>query len=570
MSTRFLIGDDVTCDPQRLVDTRLLIQANSGGGKSWAVRRLLEQTHGHVQHLVVDPEGEFSTLRERFDYVLAAPRGGDTVAEPRSAALLAEKLLTLGVSAVLDIFELKHDQRIRFVRLFLEALIDAPKTLWHPALIVVDEAHLFCPENAKAESASAVIDLATRGRKRGFCAALATQRISKLAKDAAAECNNKLIGRTSLDVDMKRAGDELGFAKADALALRQLREGEFFAFGPAISSTVTKVRVGPVQTSHPKAGARLAFSAPPPTAKVKALLPQLADLPAEAEQRAQTVDELRREVSTLKRELAAAKQSQPPAEVRTVEVPILGPKDLIRIEKVLERLENMSRDARLTAEAYGACSDLAMTESKALREALARATAPARPVPPVAPRRSGPSPRPAPPPRRVDRDGDGAVSGAAQRILDALAELDALRLREPRRVQVALLAGYTNLRSKGFTNACGSLSSGGLIAYPSSDRVTLTAAGHTQARAATTPATDEDIHARVLALLPGVCQRLLSATIGAHPHAIDRSALAESCGYGNVRSKGFTNALGRLSGLGLVEYASPSEVRAADVLFIGQ
>lgn len=48
-----------------------------------------------------------------------------------------------------------------------------------------------------AESAGAVIDLATRGRKRGQCAVIATQRLSKLHKDAAAEMKNKLIGGTS-------------------------------------------------------------------------------------------------------------------------------------------------------------------------------------------------------------------------------------------------------------------------------------------------------------------------------------------------------------------------------------
>lgn len=275
----------VTCDVKTLVDTRLLVQANSGGGKSWALRRVLEQTHGHVQHLVIDPEGEFATLRERFDYVLAARNGGDTAADPRGARLLAERLLELGVSAVLDIYELKAHERVVFVRQFLEALVDAPKKLWHPALVVIDEAHVFCPEkgSGEAESSGAVIDLATRGRKRGFCAVLATQRIAKLHKDAAAECNNKLIGRTGLDVDIKRAASELGFGRERWAELRDLGPGAFFAFGPALSRAVTSVRIGTVATTHPKAGARLAFAAPPPTAKVRALLPKLADLPAEAE-----------------------------------------------------------------------------------------------------------------------------------------------------------------------------------------------------------------------------------------------------------------------------------------------
>lgn len=42
------IGPGLPCDLDLLVDTRLLIQANSGGGKSWLLRRLLEQTHGRL------------------------------------------------------------------------------------------------------------------------------------------------------------------------------------------------------------------------------------------------------------------------------------------------------------------------------------------------------------------------------------------------------------------------------------------------------------------------------------------------------------------------------------------
>ena len=62
---KFLDGGAAVIDLPRLLETRMLIQANSGGGKSWAIRRLLEQTAGHVQQLVIDPEGEFATLREK-------------------------------------------------------------------------------------------------------------------------------------------------------------------------------------------------------------------------------------------------------------------------------------------------------------------------------------------------------------------------------------------------------------------------------------------------------------------------------------------------------------------------
>lgn len=287
----------------KLIDSRLLVQANSGGGKSWLLRRLLEQSHGKVQQIILDPEGEFGTLREKYDYVLAG-KGGDTPAEPRSAALLAHKLLELGVSAIIDLYELPPQDRKRFVRLFLEALVDAPKELWHPVIVVLDEAHVFAPEKDVSEASSAVKDLATRGRKRGYCAVLATQRISKLAKDAAAECNNKLIGRSSIDIDMKRAGYELGFTKQEQLlSLRALKPGEFYAFGPAISDEVIRVDVGDVQTTHPKAGSRTLTKVVPPTVSIKKILGKLADLPVEAEKEAKTIAEMKSEIKELKRKL---------------------------------------------------------------------------------------------------------------------------------------------------------------------------------------------------------------------------------------------------------------------------
>ena len=86
---------DVTVDVPRLLETRMLVQSNSGGGKSWALRRLLEQTAPRVQQIVMDVEGEFTTLRERFDFIIGAPQDGDTAATPQTAAVLARKLRAL-------------------------------------------------------------------------------------------------------------------------------------------------------------------------------------------------------------------------------------------------------------------------------------------------------------------------------------------------------------------------------------------------------------------------------------------------------------------------------------------
>ena len=114
---------------------------------------------------------------------------------------------------MVDLYELKLSDRRRFVKLFLESLIHLPRDLWRPTLVILDEAHIYCPErgSGEAESTEAVISLMSQGRKRGYAGVIATQRLSKLHKDAAAEANNVIIGRTWLDADQVRAGTCLAF-----------------------------------------------------------------------------------------------------------------------------------------------------------------------------------------------------------------------------------------------------------------------------------------------------------------------------------------------------------------------
>jgi hypothetical protein len=295
-----------------LLETRGLIQANSGGGKSHALRRLIEQTATGVQQIVIDPDGEFATLREKFDFIICAPSGGDAVANPATAAALALAVWESGVSAIVDIYELKAHERVLFVRRFCEALINAPKRMWHPTLVVLDEAHMFAPQTGQCESLGAVTDLATRGRKRGLSLVAATQRLAKLHKDVAAELLNKLIGRTGLDVDVKRAADELGMTARDALEqLRNLDPGQFYAFGPALHRTVIKTKIGPVQTTHPQTGQRMAIAPPPASKALMEKLAKLQGLQRQAVETIKTVETLTVEVTKLRRELTIAQKAQP-------------------------------------------------------------------------------------------------------------------------------------------------------------------------------------------------------------------------------------------------------------------
>jgi hypothetical protein len=512
----------VPVDLERLIETRLLLQANSGGGKSWALRRILEQTQGHVQQIVIDVEDEFSTLREKFDYVLAGSAGSDCPADVKSAALLARRLLELNVSAIINIFELKAHDRIRFVRLFLDSLINLPRELWRPVLIVIDEAHIFCPQHGEAESASGVIDLMTRGRKRGFCGILATQRISKLHKDAAAEANNKLIGRSALDVDMKRSADELGFTgREDQAKLRSLKPGEFFCFGPAISETIERIIVGDIQTTHPRIGQRNAL--PPPRAKVKSILDRLKDIPREAEAEIKNVVALQSRIL----ELESQSRKMPIQAVNHAPTILVKDATLRGMNKAAEKVETLLE--RLQDAIDNFKEKWQVTSSLIWRSGHPNQRVTQPPSPPI---------RALPDNHRTN----GNLPKMEKTILSVLAQYPATGRSAP---QVAIQAGYA--LSGSFSNAVSNLRTAGFI-EGGSDQLRITSAG-----------LENNGGADPLPLGPGLLEywrrqlpnmeRMILETVSKN-YPIGKEALAEACGY--QMSGSFSNALSKLRTLGLV------------------
>ncbi|MEO5586151.1 MAG: ATP-binding protein [Novosphingobium sp.] len=255
MGATIVIGDSgavpVTIDLEELLATRLLVQGNSGSGKSHLLRRILEESAGIVQQIVIDPEGDFVTLADPFGHIVidgAAYSGAELTR-------LAARVRKHRASVVLALDGLEIEAQMRCAAQFLAALFDAPREEWFPALVVVDEAQLFAPavagevsDEVRRLSLAAMTNLMCRGRKRGLAGIIATQRLAKLAKNVAAEASNFLMGRTFLDIDMARAADLLGMERRQAEQIRDLARGHFLGLGPAISRRPVAVAVGPVKT----------------------------------------------------------------------------------------------------------------------------------------------------------------------------------------------------------------------------------------------------------------------------------------------------------------------------------
>lgn len=253
-------GDALSLDLEELLATRLLVQGNSGSGKSHLLRRLLEKSAGQVQQVVIDPEGDFVTLSGRYGHI--AIEAADHAEQ--DIVRIAGRIREHRASVVLSLEGLEAEAQMKCAAAFLGGLFDAPRDHWYPALVVVDEAQLFAPsgggevaEDVRRASLSAMTNLMCRGRKRGLAGVIATQRLAKLAKNVAAEASNFLMGRTFLDIDMARAADLLGMERRQAEAIRDLPRGTFLALGPAIARRPVTVAIGAVETQARSMSPRL-------------------------------------------------------------------------------------------------------------------------------------------------------------------------------------------------------------------------------------------------------------------------------------------------------------------------
>lgn len=248
-------GEPVGIDLAKLIDGRLLIQGNSGAGKSMLLRRLFEKAFGRVQQLLIDPDGEFSTLKEHFDVAVLTATDISRI----GGEVFAHHLREHRYSAVLDLSDATSEDRLDIVADLAEGLLTAAEHFWHPLLVLVDEAQTLAPHydtgdvtaDTRKRSTAMLADLMGRGRKRGIAGVIATQRIAETAKAVVSKATNVVVGRTIFDRDLERAGALLGFTLGHSRALRTLADGEFLAIGPAIAGPRRiRFKAGSVLSRH--------------------------------------------------------------------------------------------------------------------------------------------------------------------------------------------------------------------------------------------------------------------------------------------------------------------------------
>ncbi len=593
-------GKPVEIDLKILLRTRFLVQAASGGGKSQTLRRLAEQFFGKVPVWIIDRNDEFPSLRDKFGYVFAGP-GGETPIDPRTAELVCEKLLKAKAPAIFGLYTLKDPDRHLWVKIFVEALMNAPKSLWTNLIVMIDEAHKLCPEKGQGESVAkeVVTDLAVDGRKRGFCAGYYTQRLGKLSKNASAELLNRMVGKTIEDLDVDRAVDLMSVRRHDRHdfedGLKKLPPGRFWCFGEAISTDRVLVQVGGVQTKHPEPGEPV-LEPPPLPEKMKAILPQLADLPKEAEQKARTEAEMKKEIASLRAQLASAQRINvaavkaikapaapaPKPEIRTetkiVEIPAISGDEAKRINTLLARMEKLTSRfdpvVQVQSEIWNCVKKLSSDLAGAVQAAEKLRKAPPVVTKPVAQAPQRPAAAaPAAPVRAIE-----PVSGqdlywkpgkSHLAILRAILEFRSIGIEAPTRWQVA---GWLGLKVTGsFRTNLSDLRTAGYIDYRGSKSLVMRGPGAEIAPTPEVEPTVDGILDHVAGAFSSSEAAILKAVHKIHPEWMTREDLAEAIGVKVTGS--FRTNLSALHVAEVIEYGEgdhKNQVKCADWMFLGE
>lgn len=574
--------------PIDTVTQSLAIVAKRRAGKSYTARRLAEQLFKAGQQVVIaDPKGDWWGIRSAADgkrpglpIVILGGEHGDVPLEPHAGELVAQLVVEERVSVLLDLSLPRKHEVVTFMTAFLETLyrLKARERYRTPMMLIIDEADAIAPQKPAANEArmlGAAEDIVRRGGQRGMGCTLVTQRSAVLNKNVLTQTQVMVALRTIAPQDLHAMSAwievhgtlEEKRRLMEALPALPVGTACFWSPGwPTAAGIFKCVQVLPIETYDSGATPRPGEKRIEPKSLADVDLEALRRQMAATLERAAAADpkKLQARIRELEHQVKQLEARPPEATVERVEFPILDPSIASRLEQVCHALADHGRQVEGLAADIGASIHNAHQLARQPSPALAPRAAPVSR--PLAGRRGERGAGAVSVHERPAAAEGAAVSAPQQRILDALAWLESVRVPVAAKIQLAMLAGQRPT-SSGYTNNLGSLRTAGLIEYPSPGYVMLTAAGRGAARAPETPPTTEALHAALYARLSAPQSRILRALIGSYPKDLGKEELAVAAEQ-SLTSSGYTNNLGSLRSLGLIDYPKPGRVVALPVLFL--
>ncbi len=573
--------------PAEAVTQTFAILAMRGVGKTHTASVFAEElSKARLAYRVIDPTGAWWGLRasadgkgEGYPVTILGGDHGDIPLEEHAGKLIAGISAEDAPAIVLDLSLLSKSATRRFVADFAEELYRRNRL---PLQLIIDEADAVAPQKPRSDELrmlGAIDDIVRRGRIRGLGCTLVTQRSAVLNKDVLTQAEVLIALRTAHPRDrapvlewMKvHATEEQLRAVEESLA--KLPKGDAWVMSAGWLDLFRRVHIRERETFNSSATPEPGQRRIEPRKLAPVDLAALQERMKETIERAKAEDPrlLRARIATLEKQithdsklLARREEHQGPVAApreKRVEVPVLGERDLKRIDKAAEVLANAS----------GLVAALLVD----VKEQLARARVPPpAPLPghrvgtgyavPAATRRA-PGAETLQPARSHPAPVNGApeLRRGERRMLEVLARgLPAKRTR----AQLGTLSGFTPSGGT-YGTYFGVLKRHGLVREEPDGSVSITEAGlEAVGGAAPAPQTTEEVLETWRRALRSGEREMLDALVAVYPRSMSRDELGERTGF-TASGGTFGTYLGVLRRNGLAEITGDG-VRAGEALFL--
>lgn len=553
-----------TAIPDAALDSHIAVLGKTGSGKSNLAKVIAEKLMiAGKRTCTLDPTGTWWGLRldsdgkapSRFKPVIFGGAHADLALSEQHGAVLGEAVGTSADSCIVDVQQMTVGQRTRFSAAFAEALMRANRGPLH---LIIDEAHLFAPQSRVNDPQSGAMlhafnNLVSLGRGRGLRIILISQRPAKLHKDSLTQVETLIAMRLIAPQDRAAVKDWIGEWADDGAeivnSLPSLDTGEGWVWSPQLNHLE--------RTKFPLAAT---FDSGRPEANAKARNLPLIDLDKiselmtaiEVETAGNDPRLLKRKVAELEATIRKQASSEASKEIKIDDLLQqynagyrVGRQDAVRdmklgLDRLTEQIGYGNKALLSSAQELGARADEILAAPLPKKPNIPR-LAPDKTEPSSAPPKVQTAAKPAP----VVANGD--FTGPQTKILRALAMWKVLGNNAPTKQMIAFVAGYSP-KSSGFSNLMGGLRSAGAIDYPAANCAALRVDGFDMS-------IDEG-KAAFFEQLSAPQQKLVRALAGG---VLSKEELAAASGY-SVTSSGYSNLLGGLRSLTILDYPQPGHV----------
>ncbi len=213
-----MLNIGINIDESNLVVGRSCVVAQSGGGKSYGIAVICEELlKKKIGFTIIDPEGEYSSLKQKFDLLLISDSGD--INFDVDFLKLSQKVLENNIPVIFN-----TDNK-ELISAWLTNLFNNCTT---PYLVIIEEADKFVPQ--RGENLSIIHEIAKRGRKRGLGLLIASQRPALINKDVLSQCNYQFIGKLTLENDISSIRHFFS-SSSELKKLPLLKPGYFYLIG---------------------------------------------------------------------------------------------------------------------------------------------------------------------------------------------------------------------------------------------------------------------------------------------------------------------------------------------------